>query len=131
MNSSNSIKRITSIVISIALRVIVYSFLIVAVLEGAKKAYQFGRGIFYVTAVDPAPGKDVSVVIRSGTDAGEAADQLADLGLINNKVSFIVQSRFFELEIKPGTYTLNTSMTSREMLEVLNEGPPEETDGPV
>ena len=32
MNSSNSIKRITSIVISIALRVIVYSFLIVAVL---------------------------------------------------------------------------------------------------
>ena len=123
MRDGRGINRITGAVISIGLRVIIYSFLIVALIEGVRFCYNFGHNIFYVQAVDPSPGRDVRVVIKSGTDEKDAAEMLEDLGLIDNKTSFIVQAKFFEYDIEPGTYELNTSMTSREMLELFNSGP--------
>ena len=44
-------------------------------------------------------------------------------GLIKNKATFIIQAKFYEYEVHSGTYQLNTSMTSRDILEVLNEIP--------
>ena len=41
-------------------------------------------------------------------------------GLIHNRYSFIIQAMVYEYEIQPGTYTLNTSMTSRKILEELS-----------
>ena len=47
--------------------------------------------------------------------------RLPKSGLINNKLIFIIQAKFFDYEVYPGTYTLNTSMTSRDMMKAIDE----------
>jgi cell division protein YceG involved in septum cleavage len=109
--------------VAIALRVIIYSLLLVVIVKGAQTSYNFGHEIFYVSSVDEEPGRDVRIRIPSGSSAEDVAELLEDEGLIKNKASFYVQARFFQYEITPGTYTLNTSMTPRQMLEIIDTGP--------
>lgn len=49
-------------------------------------------------------------------------------GLIDNELAARFQMKFYEYETVPGTYTLNTSMTSKEILRLLSEGPEEEKE---
>ena len=64
------------------------------------------------------------VRIDSKESVSDAAQLLAHKGLIKSEFAFIFQSRFYDYEtIYPGTYTLNTSMTSKEILQLLNEKP--------
>lgn len=111
----------------IAVRVIVYSLLAVAIIKGSQIAYNFGHEIFYISSVEEAPGRDVSIRISKGETATDVAEELEDKGLIKNRASFYVQCWFFEYDINPGTYVLNTSMTPREMLELIDAGPDTDT----
>jgi cell division protein YceG involved in septum cleavage len=112
-----------STAVAIALRVIIYSLILVAIVKGSQTAYNFGHEIFYISSVDEAPGRDVKLRIPSGSSAEDVAEMLEDQGLIKNKASFYVQAWFFQYDITPGTYTLNTSMTPRQMLEIIDTGP--------
>ena len=113
--------------VAIAVRVIVYSLLTVALIKGSQVAYNFGHEIFYISSVEEAPGRDVSIRISKGETATDVAEELEDKGLIKNRASFYVQCWFFEYDINPGTYVLNTSMTPREMLELIDAGPDTDT----
>ena len=66
------------------------------------------------------------MTISEGETASQAADQLAEAGLIKSRYVFMVQAIFYDYTIYPGTYELNTSMTSKEMLEQLSTMPAEE-----
>ncbi len=67
------------------------------------------------------------VQIDTKESVSDAAQFLAHKGLIKSEFAFIFQSKFYDYDtIYPGTYTLNTSMTSKEILQLLNEKP--ETD---
>ena len=122
-NGHKGINILVTTAVTIALRVIIYSVLIVVIINGAQISYNFGHEIFYVSSVDEAPGRDVQVKISTGSSATEVAEMLEDQGLIKNKASFYVQAWFFQYDITPGTYTLNTSMTPRQMLEIIDTGP--------
>lgn len=113
--------------VAIAVRVIVYSLLTVALIKGSQVAYNFGHEIFYISSVEEAPGRDVSIRISKGETATDVAEELEDKGLIKNRASFYVQCWFFEYDINPGTYVLNTSMTPRQMLELIDAGPDTDT----
>ena len=58
--------------------------------------------------------------MEAGTSVSSVGKELEKDGLINNRYSFIIQAMVYEYEIQPGVYTLNTSMTSREILDVLS-----------
>ncbi len=124
--TTKTINQITGTIILLAIRVVLVVVIIVIAGKGIKVAYDFGHSIFYAQAVEDAPGHDITVTINAGDGAGEVAELLKSKGLIDNKYSIIVQAKFFDYEVKPGTYTFNTSQTSREILEQLNEGPSEE-----
>ena len=113
--------------VAIAVRVIVYSLLTVAIIKGSQVAYNFGHEIFYISSVEEAPGRDVSIRISKGETATDVAEELEDKGLIKNRASFYVQCWFFEYDINPGTYVLNTPMTPRQMLELIDAGPDTDT----
>ena len=53
----------------------------------------------------------------------QTLETLKAVGLIKNELAVRIQKEFYDYEIYPGTYTLNTSMTSKEILQVLNEKP--------
>jgi len=126
--TTNQINKITSAVIMIAIRVVAIAVIIVVAAKGIKASYNFGHSIFYAESVEEAPGHDITVNIPEGASEKEAAEILLDKGLINNKYSIIVQAKFFDYEVTPGTYTFNTSQTSREILKQLHEGPPSEEE---
>lgn len=127
-NTTRNINKVTGTVIGLAIRVIVIAIVMLILVRGVKVAYNFGHAIFYETTMEEAPGTDIRITIPADCSIQEAADILESKGLIDNKLALRVQAKAFELEVKPGTYTLNTSTSARKMLEILNAGPKEESN---
>ena len=128
-NATREINRITTAIIRISMKLIVYALIILLLYEAVIKGYAFGHQIFYAEAMEEAPGHDMTVTIEPDTSVSEAAQMLADDGLINSEFAFIFQSMFYDYDaIYPGVYDLNTSMTSKEILQQLNEKPETEED---
>lgn len=128
-NRTREINKITTTIISISVKLIVYALIVLLLYEAVAKGYAFGHEIFYAEAVEEAPGHDMVVQMTDGESVSEAAEFLARKGLIKSEFAFIFQSKFYDYEtIYPGTYTLNTSMTSKEILQQLNEKPETEED---
>ena len=123
-NRTREINKITTTIIGISVKLMVYALIILLLYEAVARGYAFGHEIFFAEAVDEAPGQDMVVRIDSKESVSDAAQFLAHKGLIKSEFAFIFQSRFYDYEtIYPGTYTLNTSMTSKEILQLLNEKP--------
>ena len=49
--------------------------------------------------------------------------ELEEKGLVDNHILFTVQLQLssYAKDMKPGLYTLNTSMTAREMMQVMTK----------
>lgn len=124
--ATKEINRITGTIIGISGRLIVYTLVVILLYEGVTKGYEFGYDIFYATSMEAEPGRDKDITVREGTSVVSTAKLLKSYGLINNEYSFIIQSIFFDYEVNPGTYTVNTSMTSKEILQMMNENTGEE-----
>lgn len=123
---TKDINKITGTIIGISGKLILFALVVLLLAEGITRGYAFGHEIFYSTAMEPAPGRDKTLVVPSGQKPQETIHMLKNLGLIDNELAIQIQMRFYEYEIHPGTYTLNTSMTSKEILQKLNEEPEEE-----
>lgn len=118
--TTKDINKVTGAIIGISFRLIIYAVAILLIYEGATKGYEFGHEIFYASSMEEAPGRDMEMTLEAGTSVASVGKKLEKDGLIHNRYSFIIQAMVYEYEIQPGTYTLNTSMTSREILEELS-----------
>ncbi len=127
---TREINRITMAIIRISVKLMLLALLILVLYEAVIQGYAFGHAVFYAEAVEEAPGHDITVVVKDGEGVSQAADELEKKGLIKNIYAFLFQSRFYDYDkIYPGTYTLNTSMTSKEILQKLSEKPENAEDG--
>ena len=127
MDSRKAVFRFLNISVSVLIIVVV----ILGIYKLGHFAYSFGYRVFTEDSVDVAPGKDRVVLISgdmSGSDIGEV---LEDKGLINDSKLFLAQLKLsaYSDDLKPGTYTLNTSMTTREMIAIMGAGV-EDTEEP-
>ncbi|MEW4413002.1 hypothetical protein [Clostridium sp. AN503] len=120
---TKDINKITGTIIGISGKLILYALVILLLAEGITRGYAFGHEIFYATAMEEAPGRDKVLTVPKGQKESETIHTLKDLGLIDNELAIQIQMKFYEYEIYPGTYTLNTSMTSKEILQALNVEP--------
>ena len=106
--TTREINRITTTIISMSVRLLFYALVFFLLYEGITRGYSLGHEVFSPTAVAVAPGTDKEFTIRNGESLSEVAEELEKSGLINNKLIFIIQAKFFDYEVYPGTYTLNT-----------------------
>ena len=126
---TREINKITMAIIRISVKLMLLALLILLLYEAVIRGYAFGHAVFYAEAVEAAPGHDITVVVKDGEDVSQAADELEKKGLIKNIYAFLFQSRFYDYDkIYPGTYTFNTSMTSKEILQKLSEKPDQSTE---
>ncbi len=126
---TREINRITTAIITISIKLMVLALLILLLYEAVVRGFAFGHEIFYAEAAEAAPGREITVEIKEGETAKEAAGELKKKGLITNDFAFWFQSIFYDYQdIYPGIYTLNTSMTSKEILRELNVKPEEESE---
>ena len=128
-NTSDNLNSISSGIQAFAIRLIVAVVFLMVLFRAVTFSYSFGHDLFYTEGVEEAPGHDVRVTIGEGMGARETAELLEKAGLIDNKIAFRAQAVFFGLDITPGSYVLNTSTGSREILETLDIGPQEEDGG--
>ena len=111
------IKTMTT-VLKVVLAVVVVMF----VYKGATLAYDYGYRVFAEEPVDAAPGMDMDVVVEDGMGPKEIGIMLESRGLIKDGTLFYLQNILskYKGDLKAGTYTLNTSMTTEEMMAVIS-----------
>lgn len=117
------VNQVSSMVIHVALAVILLTVAAMIFYVGIKKAYSFGYDVFNDQAMAADPGTDKLFVVEEDMSRAQCMDNLEKSGLIRDKNVALIQSYFFEFDIYPGTYTLNTSMTTKEILAELNVEP--------
>lgn len=116
--------KIKDLVLSLAGAVIRIAILIMAIyviIGAGKKAYDFGYRIFTEEPMAAAPGRDVSVTVSDSDTDSTIATMLEEKGLIREALLFRIQKKLsiYKDDVEPGTYSLNTSMTTDEMLEIM------------
>lgn len=123
------IRKTAGLIISISLQMIVCALVIIVLYDAGTKGFAFGQSIFTPSAVaSEANGRDVIVIVEKDASDVDVAKLLESKGLIEDYKVFWIQTKLYEATLYPGTYTLNTSMTSEEMLQILMEEPKTEEE---
>ncbi|MDO4488251.1 MAG: aminodeoxychorismate lyase [Eubacteriales bacterium] len=104
----------------IAKKIIVAALFVLAVFVITKYSFKFGSDIFYQAPLEEAPGRDIEFVIKEGDGGSEIAERLKNLDLITNEPAFRVMTIVYGAEFYPGEYTINTSMTTKELLDAIS-----------
>ncbi len=118
------VRKAAGMIISISLQMIVCALVVILIYDAGVKGFAFGESVFTPKAVSSkANGKDMIVIVEEKASDLDVAKLLESKGLIEDYKVFLVQAKLYRGTIHPGTYTLNTSMTSEEMLELLIEEP--------
>lgn len=118
MNSKEVVISVFSFVFKIVLAIIV----VMLVYKWTLTAYEYGQRVFNEPPVTTGSGRDVKVVISEEDDAKEIGKILEKKGLIRDAGLFYIQEMLSEYKdkIQPGTYELNTSMTTEEMMQIMS-----------
>ncbi|MCH5264741.1 MAG: endolytic transglycosylase MltG [Lachnospiraceae bacterium] len=115
------LKAVRTILI-VLLNIIFYGLVVFGGLQLCHAGYSFAYDVLGETAAVLPPGEDKSFTITEDEDAFTVAENLANQNLIKSQYSFYLRMRLQEgrqSPMKPGTYTLNTSMTYEEILNII------------
>lgn len=127
MNARKVIMNIVGISFSILILILV----VVGLYQAGKSAYGFGYRVFTESAVDsPEESEDKVVQVTSQMSDKDLGDLLEKKGLIRDANLFVVQLKLssYAKKIKEGNYTLSTSMTAYEMMQIMSADEAENTE---
>lgn len=126
-----SASKVVMKIVSFCFSILIVILLVLGFYRGGKWAFEFGHRVFTETAVDlPEDGQEKVVEITPGMGAMELGDLLEKKGLIRDSKLFFLQLKLssFSNKMKEGTYTLSTSMTAYEMMQVMSASELEDTE---
>ena len=120
MKLTQILSTILSAIIKIAVAIWIVNFIYTKTLA----AYDFGYRVFTEAPISPAPGRDVTISYTEGKSFKDLAKSLEEKGLVRDYKLAMVQmyASAYKNTIKPGAYTLNTSMTTEEMMKAMSPG---------
>ncbi len=118
-----SVSKIVMRLVSISFHVLVFLVIVYGLYQLGLRSYDYGYRIFTESAVTSGDGRDRLVQIKSSMDASDIGELLEEKGLIRDKWLFVIQLKLSEYSksIEPGRYTLNTSMTAKEMMQIMSK----------
>lgn len=116
--------------VSLSFSILVMLLVVLGLTELGSFCYDFGYRVFTETPVDKEPGKDVVVQITSDMSESEIGDMLEKEGLIRDGRLFYAQLKLsaYSGDLLPGIYTLNTSMSGKDMIAIMAAGTEESTE---
>lgn len=121
MRGSMNSKEIVVSIFASAFKVVFAIIIVMLVYKGSVTAYEYGQRVFNEPPVTVGSGRAVHVTIPKGSTAKEIGKELEKKGLIRDSGLFVVQEMLSEYKgkLQPGTYELNTSMTTEEMMKIM------------
>ena len=117
--------------LEVAFAILITLLIVYGTVRAGRMAFDFGYRIFAESPMEETPGTDVVVTIESGMDAKEIGELLKKNKLIRDENLFFFQLNLsaYVDKIIPGTYTLNTSLTAKEMIIIMSTEPETESTG--
>lgn len=116
------LKQIAGAILSTMIRLTITIVVIYFIYNVGIESYNFGYRVFADVAMEISPGRDKDVTIVEGKSVMEIGEILEEAGLIKDAKIFFVQELLSEYhgELKPGIYTLNTSMSGTELMAAMS-----------
>lgn len=108
--------RILRLIMKIAISVAVVTCVIVL----SVKAYEFGRAVFNEKTGTEENPHEVTLTISEDESVFEIGGVLESEGLIDSTLVFVVQKYYYGSTLVAGTYTLDSNMTGKEILDILS-----------
>ncbi len=118
---TREINKISMTVIGVSGRILLYALVIVLLLLGAEQGYEFGHSIFYSPGMEAAPGTDKNIRLTGEESVSEVGEILEENGLIRDPRAFVIQAFCYGYKVQAGDFSLNTSMASKDIIEILGE----------
>ena len=111
--------------VSISFSILVILIVLIGFVKIGTYCYDFGYRVFTEAPVDAEPGRDVMVQISDDMSDMDIAKELKEKGLVENANLFFVQLKAsaYSGKLHAGVYTLNTSMTARDMMVLMAAEP--------
>lgn len=123
-----NLKNASSIVLNVSVKIVIYVILAGILYFAGSNAYEFGKSVFSETSAQSAPGKEVTVNVESGMSNRQLAKMFKKNGLIKDESVFVVQAILYECKPVAGEYTLNTSYSAQQLIELISTVPVEEEE---
>ena len=116
--------------VSISFSILVMLLVVIGLIKLGSFCYDFGYRVFTEGPVEEEPGTDVTVDVTGDLSEYQNGKLLKKEGLIRDANLFYVQLRMsaYHGKLKTGTYTLNTSMTAKDMMVVMAAESEESTE---
>ena len=120
--SSKSANKVVFRFVSISFTVLILLVIFIGVFKASTFCYDFGYRIFTEKPMESEPGRDIVVQIDADDSAFDIGKMLEQKGLVRDSSLYVAQYYLsaYVNDLLPGTYTLNTSMTTKEMLIVMS-----------
>ena len=120
--STKSANKLVFRFVSISFSVLILLVIFIGVFKASAFCYDFGYRIFTEKPMESAPGRDVVVQIDTDDSAFDIGKMLEQKGLVRDSSLYVAQYYLsaYVNDLLPGNYTLNTSMTTKEMLIVMS-----------
>ena len=118
---TKEINKISLAVIGISGRLVFYALVLVLLVLGVRKTYEFGHDIFYAPGMEALPGTEKTVTLDGTESVADVGKLLEDAGLIRDHVAFSIQAKCYDYEVKKGSFSLKTSQSSKEIINILDE----------
>lgn len=114
-------KQIATAFLTAIIRIAILVIIVMFIRKLGVMAYGYGYRVFSEEAMTSGDGRDVTVLIPLGSSSMDIGKILENNGLIRDRKLFYIQEKLssYRGRLKPGTYTLNTSMTAEEMMAVM------------
>ena len=109
-------------IIKKAIYLIAMVVIVILLVRGAAKAYDFGHAVFMdksMTSKEDA--RDVTITIAEGNSVLDIGNMLERRGLIQDAYVFLAQSYCYEAgrKLVPGSYDLTTDMNAKEIMNAI------------
>ncbi len=118
-----SASKIVMRLVSISFTVLLFLVAVYGLYELGLRSYSYGYRIFAEPPVSAGEGKDRLVQVKDSMSDTDIAKMLEEKGLIRDHLLFVLQLKVsgYSGKLKAGPYTLNTSMTAEEMMQVMSQ----------
>lgn len=130
MAATMSLNKIVFKFVRFSFSILVMLLVVVCLVKLGTFCYEFGYRVFTEKPMEEDPGTEKTVEITSDMSEGEIGKLLEEKGLVQDAKLFYAQLKLsaYTGKLRPGTYTLNTSMTAKEMMVIMATVPEGETE---
>ncbi len=118
-NIQSAVLSVINLLITVLLAIIVVYFLYQAI----QYSYSFGYRMFNSDPIDKTNGHMIEYTVEENAGILEIAQDLEKKGLIEDAYVMVAQKVFYSYTIYPGTYSLSTTMTSKDILDRIGTEP--------